>query len=131
MRPEPVASRLREVEHEGFATDAPAIRFPQSFHALHFAWAPYARESGSSDETLNLSRGIWMDGSDHLHIADAVGEAIRVYDVSKSEPAFMYNVGAFGVDEGNFRSPTDVAVDGTGRMYVADRNNSRVQVWSY
>ena len=86
---------------------------------------------GSSDETLNLSRGIWMDASDHLHIADAVGEAVRVYDVSQSEPAFMYNIGTFGVDEGGFRSPTDVAIDGTGRLYVADRNNNRVQVWSY
>jgi DNA-binding beta-propeller fold protein YncE len=99
-------------------------------------WTPDGKYStffgmGSTAETLNLSRGIWMDANDHLHIADAVGQVVRVYDVSKSEPAFMFNIGQYGIDEGLFRSPTDVLIDGTGRMYVADRNNSRVQVWSY
>jgi DNA-binding beta-propeller fold protein YncE len=99
-------------------------------------WTPDGQYStffgmGSTNETINLSRGLWMDANDHLHIADAVGQTIRVYDVSGTEPVFLFNIGDFGIDEGLFRSPTDVLIDGTGRMYVADRNNSRVQVWSY
>jgi sugar lactone lactonase YvrE len=86
---------------------------------------------GSSDQTLNLPRGAWMDNKDHLHIADAVGSAIRVYDVSGSDPAFLYNFGEFGVSEGYLNFPVDITLDSTGRVYIADRENNRIDIWSY
>ena len=86
---------------------------------------------GSSDSALNLPRGMWMDTKDRLHVADAVGQFIRVYDVSGTEPAFLYNFGTFGDQEGEFNFPTDICIDGTGRLYIADRENNRIQVWSY
>jgi DNA-binding beta-propeller fold protein YncE len=86
---------------------------------------------GSSESALNLPRGMWLDGKDRLHVADAVGSFVRVYDVSGDEPAFLYNFGSFGAAEGQFAYPIDIGIDGTGRLYIADRENNRIQVWSY
>ncbi len=86
---------------------------------------------GSNDQSLNLPRGMWIDQKDHLHVADAVGSVIRVYDVSGNEPAFLYNFGEYGIAEGQFNFPIDITMDGTGRLYIADRENNRIQVWSY
>jgi tripartite motif-containing protein 71 len=86
---------------------------------------------GSTEGSLNLPRGAWMSSKDHLHVADAVGQFVRVYDVSGEEPTFIYNFGDFGIEDGKFNYPTDIAMDSTGRVYVTDRENNRVQIWSY
>ena len=99
-------------------------------------WTPDMRYKtffgfGSTEGSLNLPRGAWMSSKDHLHVADAVGQFVRVYDVSGEEPVFLYNFGDFGIEDGKFNYPTDVAMDSTGRVYVTDRENNRLQVWSY
>jgi DNA-binding beta-propeller fold protein YncE len=86
---------------------------------------------GTGEDGLNLPRGMWMDSKDHLHVTDAVGSMIRVYDVSGTAPVFLYNFGLPGTDDGQFNFPIDICIDGTGRVYVADRDNDRVQIWSY
>lgn len=86
---------------------------------------------GSADAALNLPRGIWLDGNERLHVADAVGSRIRVYDVSQDEPVFLFNFGDYGTGEGFFAFPADVCIDSAGRVYIADRENNRIQVWSY
>lgn len=86
---------------------------------------------GSTEDALNLPRGMWMDAKDHLLVSDAVGQYIRVYDVSAAEPDFLYNFGSFGSLEGEFNFPVDVCMDATGRVFIADRENNRVQIWSY
>jgi DNA-binding beta-propeller fold protein YncE len=86
---------------------------------------------GSTEGSLNLPRGEWMSSKDHLHVADAVGQFVRVYDVSGEEPTFIYNFGDFGIEDGKFNYPTDIAMDSTGRVYVTDRENNRLQIWSY
>lgn len=86
---------------------------------------------GTADSGLNLPRGAWMDSRDFLHVVDAVGQVVRVYNVSGAEPTWIYNFGEFGVTGGMFNFPTDVHIDASRRVYVADRENNRVQVWSY
>ena len=86
---------------------------------------------GSTESALNLPRGMWMDNKDHLHVADAVGQFIHVYDVSGPEPTFIYNFGSYGTAEGEFNFPTDICMDATGRVFIADRENNRIQIWSY
>jgi DNA-binding beta-propeller fold protein YncE len=86
---------------------------------------------GSDSSSFNLPRGMWIDDKDRLHITDAVGQSIRVYDVSQAEPIFIYSFGDFGIAEGKFNYPTDIVIDNGGRLYIADRENNRVQVWSY
>lgn len=72
-----------------------------------------------------------MDGKDRLHVADAVGQTVRVYDVSGQSPKFLFNIGEFGIGDGQLNYPNDVCIDSGGRLYIADRENNRVQVWSY
>jgi hypothetical protein len=33
--------------------------------------------------------------------------------------------------DGQFNYPNDIALDASGRLYIADRENNRIQVWSY
>jgi DNA-binding beta-propeller fold protein YncE len=87
---------------------------------------------GSSvNGALNLPRGTWMGRGGCLLVADAVGSLIRVYNVAGAEPALAFEIGEFGIDAGQFNYPVDVFIDGTGRLYIADRGNNRIQVWSY
>jgi sugar lactone lactonase YvrE len=86
---------------------------------------------GSADSALNLPRGAWMDSKDRLHVADAIGGSIRVYDVSQDEPAYLFSFGNYGTSEGFFAFPNDICIDNAGRLYIADRENGRIQIWSY
>jgi len=62
---------------------------------------------------------------------DAVGQNVKVYDVSGREPIFLFSFGDFGMEDGLFNYPNDIAMDETGRLYIVDRENNRVQVWSF
>ncbi len=87
--------------------------------------------SGSGDGALSLPRGEAIDGRDRLHVVDAVGQNIKVYDFSGPEPAFLFAFGSMGVRDAQFNYPNDIALDDSGRLYVTDRENNRIQVWSY
>ena len=43
---------------------------------------------------------------------------------------FLANWGVEGVNQGFFRVPTSIAIDGDGNFYVAEVDNSRVQIFS-
>ena len=72
-----------------------------------------------------------MDSKDHLHVTDAVGQMVKVYDVSGDKPAYLYSFGDFGNGEGQFNFPSDILVDTSGRVYITDMQNGQVQIWSY
>jgi DNA-binding beta-propeller fold protein YncE len=86
---------------------------------------------GTADSALSLPRGLWMSGKDHLHIVDTVGQMVKVFDVSGAEPVFLYSFGEFGNEQGQFNFPSDIYIDDTGRVYITDRENGQVQIWSY
>lgn len=86
---------------------------------------------GTGDGSLSLPRGAFIDERDRLHIVDAVGQNVKVYDVAGQEPAFLYAFGDWGLGDGLFNYPNDIVLDDTGRLYIADRENNRIQVWSY
>jgi len=86
---------------------------------------------GVGEGALSLPRGAAIDGRDRLHVVDAVQHAVKVYDVSGPEPGFLYAFGDWGTEDGQFNYPGDIALDRTGRLYIADRKNNRIQVWSY
>jgi len=93
--------------------------------------ALYEFGKGVGDGALGLPRGLWIDAKDRLHLVDAVRQSVKVFDVSGDAPEFLVSLGSFGVGEGKFNYPNDVTVDESGRMYVADRENDRIQIWSY
>ncbi len=91
----------------------------------------YLLGAGTSAGALNLPRGLFLDDRQRLYVADAVGQAVRVYDFATEKPFFLFSFGVPGTLKGQFNYPNSVAVDASGRLYITDRENNRVQVWSY
>ena len=87
--------------------------------------------TGTGDGSLNLPRGIFIDSRDRLYVVDAVGQDIKVFDISGEMPEYLYRFGGFGIDDGLFNYPNDIVIDQSGRIYIVDRENDRIQVWSY
>lgn len=99
-------------------------------------WSPegewlFVTGTGGGGAGLNLPRGLALDERQRLHVVDAVGQVVRVYDFASEEPAFLFTFGTMGSLKGQFNYPNDIAIDATGRLYITDRANDRVQVWSY
>ena len=86
---------------------------------------------GIGSGALNLPRGVAIDEHDRLYVADAVGQSVKVYNVSGDEVTFLYAFGDYGIGNGLFNYPNDIVLGPDGRIYVADRENDRVQVWLY
>jgi DNA-binding beta-propeller fold protein YncE len=62
-----------------------------------------------------------------LYVADGYGNA-RVHKYSSSG-AYLFSWGEYGTEPGQFNLVHSIATDGEGRVYVADRENHRVQVF--
>jgi sugar lactone lactonase YvrE len=86
---------------------------------------------GTGTGTLNLPHGAYIDGKDRLFMADAVDHDVKVYNVAGDRPVFLYAFGEEGTQIGQFSYPNDIVLSGDGKLYIADRGNNRIQVWSY
>jgi len=81
-------------------------------------------------ETLALPRGVALDPHGLSLVVDANDHAVSAWDFSRAPRARVFVFGEPGIEDGAFLCPNDIAVDGSGRIYVADRDNDRVQIWS-
>jgi DNA-binding beta-propeller fold protein YncE len=80
---------------------------------------------------FNLPRGMAVDRDQKLYVVDTIDQMVKVYDVSGAQAKYLFDFGDFGVGNGQFSYPNDISLDGTGRLYITDRVNNRVQVWAY
>jgi len=83
---------------------------------------------------LGLPRGMALDDTGRLYVADATAQAVHLYRTDKSvdgRPQFVADLGIEGTGDGQFEYPNGVATDLRARIYVTDRENDRVQVWGY
>ncbi len=82
----------------------------------------------SGDEALTVPMGLAVAGG-KLYVADAMAHRIAVF-ATGDRPQYLH---AFGdaEDVTGMAYPGAVTVDRSGRIYVADRSNDRVQVWTY
>lgn len=81
---------------------------------------------------LALPRGLAIDRRGFCLVADANDHTLVGFDFSrKPAQARLFAAGTAGVGDGAFQFPNDVAVASDGRIYIADRDNDRVQVWRY
>jgi sugar lactone lactonase YvrE len=90
------------------------------------------RGPGAGD--LGMPRGLTIDDQGRLYVVDNTDHSIKVYQTSADPvalPEFLGSFGEPGIGDGMFRFPNAVAADTRGRLYVADWNNDRVQVWTY
>jgi len=94
---------------------------------------------GMSRGDLSIPRGIAVDSKDRLLIADTYRGAVQAYAISDSEDSDsgstpLEYIGGFSgsAADGVFLLfPNGLALDGHGKIYVADRTNNRVQIWKY
>jgi DNA-binding beta-propeller fold protein YncE len=89
------------------------------------AWTkPVERSAGPFNMVTNAAPG--PDG--RLYVADGYGNAaVHVFDPAGSH---LFSWGEPGTGPGQFRLPHGIAVDRSGKVYVADRENSRIQIFT-
>ncbi len=69
-----------------------------------------------------------LSDCDDLFVADGYGNA-RIHRFSP-EGSLLHSWGEPGYEPGQFRVPHGIAIDPEGRVFVADRENSRIQIFS-
>ena len=112
-----------------FAAQIVRIRFCHRLRAVAFARAVFI----IAENALATPYGVATDGAGNLFITEYSNQRVRKVDSSGviSTIAGTGGIG-FGGDGGaavraQLRSPTGVAVDGAGNLYIADRDNQRVR----
>lgn len=89
------------------------------------AWTtPVKRAAGP----FNMVTNVALSPAGEMYIADGYGNA-RVHRFS-AEGDLLSSWGEPGSGPGQFKLPHAIAVDRRGRVYVADRENSRIQVFT-
>lgn len=89
---------------------------------------------GGDESALGLPRGAAVDDEHHLYVVDAANHAVRMYRVTENPatvPTYVSSFGTEGTGDGAFEYPNGIAADSRGRVYVTDRENHRLQVWSF
>lgn len=84
-------------------------------------------EAGCDERHLDKPTDIAFASDGHIYVADGYGNN-RVVRFDRAG-RFVQAWGELGVGRGQFSLPHSVAVDSRDRVYVADRNNVRVQVF--
>ncbi|MDE0056170.1 MAG: peptidyl-alpha-hydroxyglycine alpha-amidating lyase family protein [Gammaproteobacteria bacterium] len=79
-------------------------------------------------EPFNRVTNVALDSAGDLYIADGYGNA-RVHKFT-ADGEHLFSWGEPGTGPGEFRLPHAIAIDEDDRVIVADRENSRIQVFS-
>ena len=79
-------------------------------------------------DPFNRVTNLALDSAGNLYIADGYGNA-RVHKFS-ADGEHLFSWGEPGTGPGEFRLPHAIAIDEDDRVLVADRENSRIQVFS-
>ena len=89
-------------------------------------------QRGNTSNKLSTPRGIGIDWSNALYIADDGNSRIQKYskDASVGETVAGEGSGIAGVGDGFLSRPYDVAIDLNENVFVVDSNNQRIQLWT-
>ena len=88
--------------------------------------APFICSGFSCSRKRQFDQGLWVDSDGRILIADAFEGKIWV--IARTG-ALLSSVGGFGPGPGELRSPTDIALDANGRLFVASSGNARVNIF--
>jgi DNA-binding beta-propeller fold protein YncE len=82
---------------------------------------------GATESTFNRPADVAVSAAGDIFIADGFGNS-RVVKYSK-DGKFVKAWGAKGTAPGQFNLPHNLVIDSRGRLLVADRENSRIQIF--
>ena len=91
----------------------------------------FADGTGAAAKFLDPT-GVACDGSGNVYVADTNNNRIRRIVAATGVVSTLAGSGAYGFADGlgaaaQFASPTGVACDGSGNVFVADQNNHRIR----
>ncbi len=88
----------------------------------------------ATSASLNFPRGVFVDGSGNIYIADTSNQRIRKVDTSADTITTVAGNGTpgFSGDDGpatsaSLNNPFSVFVDGSGNIYIGDQGNHRIR----
>lgn len=89
--------------------------------------ASFAPLTKKMNDVMSFSTNIIVDGNGIIYLADQNGGGIIAVG---QDGSFQGRPVAFGWKEGMVRYPLQMCINGSGEMFIADRGNSRIQVFS-
>lgn len=90
--------------------------------------------TGAGAGDLGLPRGFGIDDRGRIFVADTTDHMVRMYTKGvqlTDPPEYVGSLGDQGMGDGQFNFPNGVDVDARARIYIADRENNRIQVWGF
>ena len=84
---------------------------------------------GSSNEQFSHPRGIAVDSSGKIYVADTFNHRVQIFNPDYTH-AKTIGTGKSGTSNEQFYFPTDIEVNSSGKIYVADLGNHRVQIFN-
>lgn len=86
---------------------------------------------GDADAPIGLPRGLAVSDANVLYVADATNQTVLIYSPTSSGiPVYANVFGDDGSGDGQFQYPQGITTDTHGHIFVADRENNRIQVWT-
>jgi DNA-binding beta-propeller fold protein YncE len=83
--------------------------------------------NNDSKDAFNQPTGLWFTPAGDFYVSDGYVNS-RVIKFNK-DGRYLLHWGKKGTGDGEFNLVHDVTLDARGRVYVADRSNSRVQIF--
>jgi hypothetical protein len=98
----------------------------------HFSKSKCLKDIALNDGQGNFGECIWSNGvtctsNGDIFLVDRLEHRVLVFN---KELIFKYQIGSKGSDSSQFDEPCDICIGESGKLYVADKNNSRVQIFS-
>lgn len=120
-----------KIDHEGYVWTADfgqhvVQKFTQEGKLIMTLGVP--GEAGNDDKHFNMPTDMAITPSGDVFITDGYGNR-RIVHYDK-DGNYVKAWGQYGSTPGNFILPHAIVVDSKGRLYVADRNSGRIQVFN-
>ena len=94
-------------------------------------WGTFGSGQAADDGDFNAPRGLAVDGSGNVYVADSKNHRVQKFDNAGN---FLAKWGSFTnsemLEDGKFNEPSGIAIDGSGNIFVTEKFNDRVQVFA-